>query len=1158
MALVPALTGRTGASRFRRGSRPRSEMPIQEDLGKWVWIANPEPVANSYVRARKSFALPGKPSKAVIKACADTRYKLFVNGRYVGKGPVRAGEGYCYFDTFDVAELLNKGDNVVAVLAHHIGEGTYGAVPGRPGLICKIEIEVDGETQYLGTDESWKVHRADEWVGTGARMSHRLGFQEIYDADSAPDGWTEAKFNEKGWEDAAKVGVVPELPWGSLQPREIPQLREETILPRAIVALANTAEVGRETPAASMPDIMALTELSALKTGSVKDEQMLLAIDGVTHIKTPRGDKGVAIIIDFGREVFGNVEVGIGGSGGGCIDLGYSEVLLEGHVKPNLGDTRYTDRIMLKRGALAWQSFEPRAFRFLQIEFRRCAKPVALQYVRVNQTTYPVEVTGRFECDDRLLNEIWAAGVYTTQLCMEDTFIDCPWRERAQWWSDARILSRTAFYAFDDTALLAQGLRQIASSQDKDGAVLGLYPAGVEMLAPDLALLWVYSILDYYAFSDDPELVHELYPAVQRLMKWFSRFVNPDGLLTGMPGNLQVDRADLERKGEVTSLNCFYHQGLRVASVLASICEKPEEAQEYIEAAHRLKVAINKFMYVPKRGLYAECRADGKLIEKFSRQTNILAALFDVTDQYQKGSILRQLSGKTLAEITTPYFASYYLDALYLLERHDEALAYMRRKWGEMIKAGATTLWEDFISEGSLCHGSAVCPTRDLLAEFVGIKPVVGAHRFAVTPHTGDLKWARGSVATNAGPLTVEWKVLRNRLDIFVEVPEGLRVDVYPPGPVGSTITVDGRHWPTPFASLGGGSHVIRLTPPKPPRAAAYDELPGLCLIPHVEVLDRGVRIGRHGVEIEPRGRRPRRGSRTDEPLEVRMDAATVAEPPMIDLLPEEHAAPATQAAEASEDGRGGKRRRRTRGGRGRKPAGAEPVSTEPMHDEAPAPVEPVEPVAAPEASQPEPGEQGSVKKRRRRSRGGRGRGRASMTPESAASEESQQPLEEQAAVAEIAQPAQETSEEATPAKRRRRSRGGRGRNRSSAHTDANVTAPEESSQPVEEPQMAEIAQPEPEASGEAPAAKHRRRSRGGRGRGGSSAGEPAVTEASETPGEQPVIPAPEPEPAQAVQGESSEEQPKKRRRTYTRRKSPRSDSDQPAEGAPEPPQGEG
>jgi len=112
---------------------------------------------------------------------------------------VRGGEGYCYFDTYDVAELLNKGDNVISVLAHHVGESTYSNLPGKPALICKVEITVDGQTQLLGTDETWKVRRADEWISSGARMSHRLGFQEIYDAQSAPEGVNEVKFNEKGW-----------------------------------------------------------------------------------------------------------------------------------------------------------------------------------------------------------------------------------------------------------------------------------------------------------------------------------------------------------------------------------------------------------------------------------------------------------------------------------------------------------------------------------------------------------------------------------------------------------------------------------------------------------------------------------------------------------------------------------------------------------------------------------------------------------------------------------------------------------------------------------------------------------------------------------------------------------------------------------------------
>ncbi len=976
ISLLPAAVG---ASRFRRGAKKHNDKPVDNSPGNWIWVANPEPVVNSYIRARKKFSLPGAPKSASLKISANSLYKLYVNGQYVGKGPVRSGEGQCYFDTFDIAEVLRKGDNVIAVLAHHIGAATYAASAGRPGLICKAEIELADEALSIATDESWKVQRAEEWVADGARMNHRLGFQESYNAALADAAWKEIKFREKGWEAAAVVATPPAMPFGELLARQIPQLNERTILPAAIVATGNTPDLEKETPITEMPAIMAAAEIANLRAGQIKDESTLLTADGVAHIKTPRGGRGVAILLDFGREVFGNVEIGIAGSGTGCIDLGYSEELVDGRIKPDAQDTQCTDRLQLRKGALEWQSFQPRVFRFLQIEFRRCSKPVAMQYVRVNQTAYPVQQVASFKCNDRLLNEIWEAGAYTAELCMQDTFIDCPLRERGQWWSEVRLLSRTAYYAFGDTDLLKQGLRQFAASQGKDGSVLALYPAGVEMLAPDLSLLWIYSILDYYAFSDDAELVGELYPVVDRLLSWFRRYINESGLLANVPGYLQVDHADLEREGEVASLNCFYYQGLRVAAALASISGKDEDAERYISDAHHIKVALNKYLYVPRNGLFAECRVDGRLVEKFSVQTNILAALFDITDQYQKAGIMRQIH--TLPELTTPYFASFYLEALYLLDRHNEALAYMRRTWGQMIKSGATTLWEDFFTHECLCHGSAVAPTRDLIAEYVGIKPVAGSHRFVVTPHIGDLKWAQGSFNTLNGPLDVKWRIMRNGLEVTVEVPEGVRVDVYPPGPVGSTVTINGKSTPTRFASVTQGSHTIRLTYPRPPKPVDYDAAPAP-LIPQVQVLENDYKFGRRRIESEPR-RKSKRPAKPEEPLEVKMDAAEVIEPQAIDLLPKtEHEE--TTASQVTEEPKHAKKHWRKPRGRGHKKSHAETAVEAPSEElahaesEAPASKEPdpsaeqIETPAAESVAEHPTGESPSPKPRRR-PRGGRG-----------------------------------------------------------------------------------------------------------------------------------------------------------------------------------------
>ncbi len=1130
-ALAPVAFGLGFASRAGDSSNPQDIAPAARGRDKWIWIANPEPTHNSYIQVRKLFQLSAAPTKAEIKISADSRYKLYVNGRYVGKGPVRSGEGYAYFDTHDVAEILGKGKNVIAILAHHIGESTRSYTPRRPGVICKVEMTVGGQPLEFGTDETWKVRRAAEWTNAGARLNPYLGFQEVYDAAQAADGWTEIRFSEKGWEQAAALGEAPDMPWGELFSRQIPQLREQTIIPRAVAGVYNAPEVARDTPPASIPDMMASSELSPLKAGAVKHPEALTSDSGTAEVRTPRGDRGVAIILDFGREVFGNVEVGIAGSGTGYIDLGYAEALSDGHVKPNVGDTRYTDRILLKKGKLAWQSFEPRAFRYLQVEFRRCSKPVAIDYIRVNQTTYPVEHVGMFECNDRLLNDIWTAGALTTELCMEDALIDTPWRERAQWWGDARVLSRAAYYAFDDTKLLAQGLRQIASSQDKHGAIPGLYPSGEKMASPDFALLWVFSILDYFGFADDTELVRDLYPAVEALLKWFARYENEDGMLENVPGALLIDRADLEREGEVTSLNCLYYQALRVASALASISEKPEAAQEYITKAERLRIVINKFMYVPRRGLYAECRVGGKLVEKFSRQTNIFAALFDIGDQYQKSGILRVLSNGSLPDVATPYFASYYLEALYSIDAHDRALDYIRRKWGDMVKAGSTTLWEKFTADGALCHGSATCPTRDLIAEYVGIKPVLGTHRFSVTPHTADLKWARGSVNTDHGLLTVAWRATRNRLDIDLTIPDGLKVDVYPPGPIDSTISVDGKHWPTRVVTLSGGRRHIRVIAPKASRAPVYDEaVPTLA--PHVEVLEHGIRIGRHGTAIEPRKRTRLRRKEKDEQV------TAAEEPIVVSFAPEE-------PAEAEE--RPKTRGRSRRGGRA-KVALAESETAEQAVEPAPEATETEsvqKPASEPAAAAEVEAEAPAAKRRRRpRGRGGRGRGTGTPAPESVQEEtagETPEEVSHEAGAEPEPEAAPEAAWEATAPRKRRRSRGRGGRGRSRAPEAANGEAPSAEPEPVESPP--EPAEPEQAATPEgeeAAAAKRRRRSRGRGGRGRSRAPEADGAEAASEKPDRESAPtaevAPVAEASDALPAVEETDQPRPRRRTYRRR----------------------
>lgn len=1109
----PKNSSSNRSSRFsRRGSGRRFNPPVvQEDAGKWIWIDDSGESRNAYIYVRKLFELKAQPTSATIKAASDTRYKLYVNGDYIGKGPVRSRVGYTYYDTYDITEHLSKGKNVIAFLAHHIGAPTNFAPVKLPGLVCKADITVDEENITIVTDETWKVHKAEEWTDQGARISEALGYQEVYDSSLRMDEWNEIKFKEKGWQDAVVVGSISEEPWGQLVERQIPQLSEEKVYPQQIVGLYNSPERSIQTPPSYTAELIAASELSELKSGSIKSPEAVLSEKGAATIGTPRSDAGVVMILDFGREVFGNVELGASGSGVGIIDIAYSEILEDGRVKPDRAGMKYTDRITLKKGKLEWQGFEPRAFRYMQIEFRRCSRSVMLDYVRVNETVYPVQQFGDFDCSDPIINEIWRIGVQTAKLCMEDTFIDSPWRERAQWWGDARVLSRVAFYAFDDVAMLTQGLRQFAAQQDDEGWILGMYPGGSDAQVPDYSLFWVFSLLDYYAFADDAGLLRDLYRPMRGLLAWFGKYIDSDGLLAEVPGWMFIDWAEIDKRGQVTAINCLYYQALRVASAIASITGKDEDAVEYAEAASKLRLAINKLLFAPRRGLYADSRVEGVLGEAFSRQTNILAALFDVPDHYRKSSLVRALIGPSLPELNTPYFASMLVETLCASERHVDAMHTIRKKWGAMVKAGASTFGEFFDGEGSRCHGWSVGPVRDLIAEFVGIKPVIGSHRFTIAPRIGDLKWARGTVNTKDGPLAVDWKILRGVMTIAIEVPQGVKVDVMPPCPENYRITVNSKPHLARFITLSGGSHTIKISMGRPSRQAPPDKSLEPKPIPHVELLAEAPSRGRR--RLSTTDRRRTKTTRSTEPVvETEVDAVEIVEQ-VIEV-----------AAEAATEVTEGKtRKRRTRRGRDK---------TAEIQEAAP--VEQVETAIVAEPGEPQQHGEEHRSKRRRSRRGGRGRSRGEGHSEPQSAEAATDVIEH-AVVAEPEKTETVVNEEpaVTPSKsRRRRSRRG-GRGRSGAAVEQ---APSEVVEAVEVVEDVAVVEPSPETAGsgeqEALRPPRRRSRRWGRGRPGRHAeavANPEPTMNEPEPAPEPVIEQPTERPAK----------PARRRNDRTRKPEP-------------------
>jgi hypothetical protein len=102
-----------------------------------------------------------------------------------------------------------------------------------------------------------------------------------------------------------------------------------------------------------------------------------------------------------------------------------------------------------------------------------------------------------------------------------------------------------------------------------------------------------------------------------------------------------------------------------------------------------------------------------------------------------------------------PFFRYVLHDGLARAGRAD-LVADLCRDWQVFLDAGETT-WPECWTGGTRCHGWSSTPTRDLVVHTLGITPAEpGYAAVRVAPALGDLEWARATVPTPHGPITVE------------------------------------------------------------------------------------------------------------------------------------------------------------------------------------------------------------------------------------------------------------------------------------------------------------------------------------------------------------------------------------------------------------------
>jgi hypothetical protein len=701
---------------------------------------------NEWCYFRKTFALPAAPAAAGLRIFADARYRLFVNGAYIARGPARSDPRWQSYDVIDLAGRLRAGENLIAVQVLYYGYNTGRHLPRVPCLAAELDLaDAAGKTRAHRTGASWKTFLSESFDRDAPRVNGCQGAIEIFDARREPDGWTVPGFDDSEWP-AAKARAIgnEQIPYNRLLPRDIPML-EETTLPAARVSAALTVAAHDDEPF--------FPQRARLELDEIKTPLEFTDFEPETFAVPATSAGRVAIVtLDFARVTPGYLRLAVTAPAGTRIDIAYAEDLYEGRVALfHPPAQRPLDAFILKEGrndlevAFAWKGF-----RYAQLIIRNPGGPLRLHRAEMRARRYPIiqyghALAGSGGADvppadglsgtgvppaglegvrragdppastlapDVFQRQLHAVCAHTLRGCMQDGFIDSPSREQQQWMGDGRWQAVYNYYLSGDPRLHRRLLAQVAYSQDAEGLTKSRYPDGHENLSPipSYCLAWVTSFADLWEFTGDLAPAAEFWPNIIMALRWFTRYENKDGLLENVPfwpyidlgGYPEKPGLDINRGGILTALNLLYLEALRAASRLAAALGDAAARNAFGLRAAVLAERIAGKLWDDARGAYPDCLVAGKLSDTISEPTNALALLHlgagagigDPALAAARATRILAHFGAPGTVISSPFSMPVVIRALLRHRRAGLAWRLVRERYQPILDAAPGTTWE--------------------------------------------------------------------------------------------------------------------------------------------------------------------------------------------------------------------------------------------------------------------------------------------------------------------------------------------------------------------------------------------------------------------------------------------------------------------------------
>lgn len=758
----------------------------------WVWLnewSEHEQATPQVVFFRKSIRLDATRKSAMFRVSADTRYRFFVNGHPIGFGPCKGDGNRWYHESLNAAPYLVPGENVLSAIVIR-----FPAVPRKgpesvwrthaAGFYLSGSIETAaGARLDVSTDESWKALRTQH---IGLRPDGGLNFlwiREETDGSEALAGWNRPGFDDSTWETVKpyrRAEVIGCVSPGCVSDRPIPLLFEtrrrfaETFCIRQSQHSTDlwNALLAESKPMRIPPNTHEIVEISAgeLTTGFL---ELALANGRNAEVRVLSSE----CYAYPPAQPDSHHPLPIKGDRTDCVN-GQLYGMQDRYRPAGYGTTERPE---------SWEPFWFRTFRFLSLEIVTKDEPLDLLGFTYRETGYPLDAITCIESSDPQFADIWDISLRTLRRCMHETYEDCPFYEQLQYAMDTRSQILYTYAVSSDDRLARKCIDDFHRSQYPEGLVSSCYPAFGHNTIPGFSLYYLLMLHDHMMYFGDKAFLRKYLSTMDNVLRFFDEHLTADGIVDKVGGplgdhhwsfvdwtaqwNATLGCPTATRKGPLTFESLLYAHVLKQSAEVADFAGRGETAQEYRERAAMVIEAVNRVCRNDD-GMYR----DGPSVEEYSQHCQVMAILADAT----AGEAATRLMARTLADKTLTQCS--VAMAFYLFRAVEKTGLYAQtgplwQPWRDMLANHLTTCVEDPVAGRSDCHAWGAIALYEFPSVVLGVQPAKpGYAAVRINPQAGPFAWAKGSVSTPRGVISVSWRREDGEMTVETQVPEGMEV----------------------------------------------------------------------------------------------------------------------------------------------------------------------------------------------------------------------------------------------------------------------------------------------------------------------------------------------------------------------------------------------